>query len=198
MGLCVAIYCTGCIPQASLKKKLEVTRSDVEGLAENARTLRKEDLLVLVSKKLLVAFDDVIKTKNPLKKPYLVAVFLCHYEPDETAGREEILIAHIEWFENRFVPHLLQFTDTDSQKVWVYDFQNDYYSSVNAKLPGVRFYTNYWFGREIPGSTYVSFEEGMVFLELARAGKLRAQFVDADGMPLSNEILIETNDPVLP
>jgi len=186
------LLCTGCSQQALLEKKLAYTKEfEIDHYAERAKKLRGDDMLVIVSEKLSTAFDDVKRTNNSLKKPYLVAVLLRHHVPDETVDQEATLLIHIEWFENRFISRSVQLTNTDTMESWTYNFQSDHHNRVNAALPGIRFYHTYQFGNRAPGTKLVTFEEGISFLKMARVGKLKAALVDEGGQTLSNEVLVD-------
>ena len=192
VGLLFTVCCVGYLQQISLEKKLAVTKIFVvDELAEHARTLPKEDMLVTVSERLSTAFDDIKKTKNSLKKPYLVAVILRHYVPNEYINREESLFIHIEWFENRFIPHSIQFTNIDTMESWTYNFQSTYSNRVNTEHLGVRFYQTYRFGGQAPGIKFVTFEEGVRLAEMAQEGKLKSALVNEEGAILSNEVLVD-------
>ena len=186
------LLCAGCSQQASLEKKLAFTKKgDIDHLAEEAKKLPKEDTLVLVSERLSAAFDEIKRTNNPLKKPYLVAVLLRHHVPDETVDQEATLLIHIEWFENRFISRSVRLTNTDTMESWTYNFQSDHHNRANAAIPGIRFFHTYQFGNQAPGTKLVTFEEGISFVEMARVGKLKAALVDEGGQILSNEVLVD-------
>ncbi|MDR0703901.1 MAG: hypothetical protein LBF88_02825, partial [Planctomycetaceae bacterium] len=93
--------------------------------------------------------------------------------------------------ERRFIPHFVQFKNTETSETWIYNFQYDYANSMNKSMRGIRYLEEYQFGIQEKGGKLVPLEEGMKLFELAKAGKLKAVLVKEDGTPLSNEIIVD-------
>ena len=189
------ICSAGCSQQTSLERKLAVTKEyEVDYFQGFAKTLPSEDILVLISERLSAAFDEITKANSRLEKPHLVIVVLGSHIPDETVDRDVSIFVHIEWFEYRYVPHFVQFTNTNTMESWVYDFQCDWQNNANGRARGVRLMLRHQFGRQASETPFIAVEEGMKLLELARTGNLKAVLVNDEGTALSNEVLVDFHE----
>jgi hypothetical protein len=201
MGLLVlCLVYSGCPKKPSFKERKSITKehevdylATVNNLSEAEKLKPRNIFLKHVSDKLTVAFDEIQKTKNPLHKPYLVNVILNHinYASYTEKRKDDVYCVCIEWFERRFMPHFVQFKNTETSEIWIYNFQCDYANSMNKSKLGIRYLEEYQFGVQEKGGKVVSVEDGMKLIELAKTNKLTAVLVKEDGTPLSNEIIVD-------
>ena len=190
--LVVYAYLTsgGCSGQSSLDKRIAITQKyEVNYLAQDAKKNPENIVLNQVSNKLSSAFDIVQRTKHPLTNPYLVNVCLVHQMP---YGKSETYNIFIDWFENRFVAHSIQFRNTETLETWTYNFQCDAENDFNKLMKGIRFIQDYRFGTQKKGGKLVSIEDGIKLTELAKSGRLTAVLVNDEDEVLSNQVKVDS------
>jgi hypothetical protein len=148
MGLLtLCIVCSGC-SKRSFKERKSITKehevdylATVNNLSEAEKQKPSKIFIKHASDKLTAAFDEIQKTKNPLRKPYLVNVILSYinYASYTEKRKDEVYGVYVEWFERRFIPHFVQFKNTETSETWIYNFQYDYANSMNKSKKGIRY-----------------------------------------------------------
>jgi len=182
----------------SLDEQIAITKKyEVDYLAQEAKKNPESVVLKQVSNKLSSAFETIQRTKHPLNKPYLVNVFFFYRVLNVVEGEKETYHLHIEWFEDRYVSHSIQFKNTETLETWVYNFQSDFLNTAN-KTKGIRFIQEYRFGSQPKGGMLVPIEDGIRLAGLAKTGKLRAVFLNKEGEILSNTIKVDYVEFVQP
>ena len=184
--------------RGSFEERLAITKEyQVDFIAQDVKENPNVELKQ-ISDKLTSAFNEITKTKNTLDKPYLGNVLFIHRAADEEKEKSEVYIVYIDWFEKRFIPHSVQFKNTETSETWVYNFQHDYDNKVNKSMKGVRYNQNYQFGYQYDiqekDGILVPVEVAIQLFELVKSEKLSAAFVDEDNRVISNEIKVDYID----
>jgi hypothetical protein len=199
LGVILLIHFSGC--EHSLEKRIENTRKNADYITKDAKENPEIIMLQYVADKQNKALDEIQKKKNPLTKPYLSAIALLQRskKPDKVDDVDTYGI-YTEWFEKRFIPHSVQFKNTETSDIWTYNFQHDVDNKLNSMSAKniVRYIQEYRFGIQNEGGKLISVEDGMKLVELAKANKLTAVLVKKDGTPISNEIIVDFVDVTRP
>jgi hypothetical protein len=190
--LIICFISNGCSREPSFKERLELTKKyQVDYLVNEAKSHPGDVIIKQISDKVIAAYATIQKEKNLLNKPYLSNVLLWYKALNETNGKKEVYAVYLDWFEKRFIPHSIQFKNTETSEVWTYNFQSYFFNAENKAVKALRYVEEYQFGIQERDGKLIPLEVGIKFTELAKKQKLTAALVKEDGTVISNEVKVD-------